>query len=44
MEILFSRLEREFQRHLCSYQTPSQTPKKEKKVSKEIEKILSEGR
>lgn len=44
MEILFSRLEREFQRHICSYQTPTKTSKKEKKVSKEIEKILSEGR
>jgi len=44
MEILFARLEREFMRHIASYQAPSQKPKKEKKVSKEIEKILSEGR
>lgn len=44
MEILFARLEREFSRHISAYQAPVDQPKKQKKASKEIQKILSEGR
>jgi len=44
MEILFARLEREFIRHTSSFQAPSKTEQKQKKISKEVAKILSEGR
>jgi|694.fasta_scaffold71777_4 hypothetical protein len=43
-EILISRLEREFQRHVAAYQAPSETKAKQKKISKDVQKILSEGR
>jgi len=43
MEILFSRLEREFIRHVSSFQAPGKTEQKQKKISKEVAKILSEG-
>jgi hypothetical protein len=43
-EILVARLEREFQRHVAAYQAPSENKKKQKKISKDVEKILSEGR
>lgn len=44
IEILISRLEREFSRHISAYQAQTEKPKKQKKLSKESEKILSEGR
>ena len=44
MEILSSRLEREFIRHTSSFQAPGKTEQKQKKISKEVAKILSEGR
>ena len=44
MEILVARLEREFVRHLSSYQASNKTEVKQKKISKEVAKILSEGR
>lgn len=44
MEILVARLEREFIRHLSSYQASNKTEVKQKKISKEVAKILSEGR
>ena len=44
MELLFGRLEREFIRHASSFQAPSKTEAKQKKISKEVAKILSEGR
>lgn len=43
-EILVARLEREFQRHVSAYQAPADNNKKQKKISKEVQKILSEGR
>lgn len=42
-EILIARLEREFLRHVNSYSAPTDKPKKNK-ISKEVQKILSEGR
>lgn len=42
-EILFARLEREFLRHVGSYNTPKEKSKS-KKTSKEVQRILSEGR
>ena len=42
-EILVARLEREFQRHVSAYQAPADN-KKQKKISKDVQKILSEGR
>lgn len=42
-EILLARLEREFLRHVGSYNTP-QEKAKTKKVSKDVQRILSEGR
>ena len=44
LEILVARLEREFMRHVSSFSAPTEKPKREKKASKEIQKILSEGR
>ena len=44
MEILFARLEREFIRHVSSFQAPASQVKNSKKISKEVAKILSEGR
>lgn len=43
-EILIARLEREFRRHVAAYQAPSQTKDKTNKISKDVQKILSEGR
>ena len=43
-EILITRLEREFQRHVNSYLAPKSKSKKNNKMSKEVQKILSEGR
>jgi len=43
-EILIARLEREFQRHVAAYQAPSESKGKQKKISKDVQKILSEGR
>jgi hypothetical protein len=43
-EILVARLEREFKRHVATYQAPSENKQKQKKISKEVQKILSEGR
>ncbi len=43
-EILVARLEREYQRHVAAYQAPTENKKKQKKISKDVEKILSEGR
>lgn len=43
-EILIARLEREFKRHVASYQTPVENKQKAKKISKDVQKILSEGR
>lgn len=43
-EILVARLEREFQRHVAAYQAPSDNKQKQKKISKDVQKILSEGR
>ena len=42
-EILVARLEREFQRHVSAYQAPADK-KKQKKISKDVQKILSSGR
>jgi len=42
-EILIARLEREFLRHVSSYSAPNDKPKKNK-ISKEVQRILSEGR
>jgi hypothetical protein len=42
-EILLARLEREFLRHVGSYNTP-QEKTKTKRVSKDVQRILSEGR
>jgi hypothetical protein len=43
-EILIARLEREFLRHVGSYNTPIEKKDKNKKISKDAQKILSEGR
>ena len=43
-EILVARLEREFRRHTSAYQAPADNNKKQKKISKDVQKILSEGR
>ncbi len=43
-EILIARLEREFQRHVATYQAPPENKKNNKKISKDAQKILSEGR
>jgi hypothetical protein len=43
-EILVARLEREFQRHVAAYQAPTDNKQKQKKISKDVQKILSEGR
>jgi hypothetical protein len=43
-EILVARLEREFQRHVAAYQAPSDNKQKQKKISKDVQRILSEGR
>lgn len=43
-EILIARLEREFKRHVSSYQAPIENKNKNKKISKDVQKILSEGR
>ncbi len=43
-EILVARLEREFQRHISAYQAPANDSRKQKKISKDAQKILSEGR
>lgn len=43
-EILIARLEREFQRHVAAYQAPIEKKKDNKKISKDVQKILSEGR
>jgi len=43
-EILIARLEREFQRHSATYQAPPEKIKNNKKISKDVQKILSEGR
>lgn len=42
-EMLIARLEREFLRHVGSYNAPIEK-RKNKKISKEVMKILSEGR
>lgn len=42
-EILLARLEREFLRHVGSYNVPTEKTKS-KKVSKDVQRILSEGR
>ena len=45
LEMLRVRLEREFNRHISAFQAPqNQTQKSSKKISKEVQKILSEGR
>lgn len=43
-EILIARLEREFKRHVSAYQAPVENKQKQKKISKDVQKILSEGR
>ena len=43
-EILVARLEREFQRHVTAYQAPADNRQKQKKISKDAQRILSEGR
>jgi len=43
-EILIAGLEREFQRHVATYQAPPDNKKTNKKISKDVQKILSEGR
>jgi hypothetical protein len=43
-EILIARLEREFQRHVATYQAPPEKRKDNKKISKDVQRILSEGR
>lgn len=43
-EILIARLEREFKRHVAAYQAPAENKQKSKKISKDVQKILSEGR
>ena len=43
-EILVARLEREFQRHSATYQAPPEKRKDNKKISKDVQRILSEGR
>lgn len=44
LEMLRARLEREFLRHVLSYQAPPSKLGNPKKISKEIQKILAEGR
>ncbi|MAF24190.1 hypothetical protein CL634_01185 [bacterium] len=43
-EMLTSRLSREFKRFVSNYSVPPKEGKEPKKISKEIKKILSEGR
>lgn len=43
-EILIARLQREFMRHSSSFITPKKTKGKKQKNSKDILRILSEGR
>lgn len=44
LEMLRARLEREFMRHVVSFQAPPSKLQKPKKISQEVQKILSEGR
>jgi hypothetical protein len=44
LEMLRNRLEREFLRHIAAFQAPPSKLQKPKKISKEVQKILSEGR
>lgn len=43
-QMLIARLEREFLRHIGSYSAPADAKQKNTKVSKEVQKILAEGR
>ena len=43
-QILIARLEREFLRHIGAYSAPAETKQKNTKISKEVQKILAEGR
>tara|TARA_Y100000004_G_scaffold32349_1_gene33899 strand:- start:694 stop:1059 length:366 start_codon:yes stop_codon:yes gene_type:complete len=42
--MLRERLVREFRKHVSAYKKPTSAPEENPKISKEIEKILSEGR
>jgi hypothetical protein len=42
--MLIARLEREFLRHIGAYSAPAETKQKNTKISKEVQKILAEGR
>lgn len=42
--MLRERLVREFRKHVSGYKKPTSAPEENPKISKEIEKILSEGR
>lgn len=44
LEMLRARLQREFMRHSLAFQAPPSKLEKPKKISKEVQKILSEGR
>jgi hypothetical protein len=43
-QILIARLEREFLRHIGTYSAPTDSKQKNTKISKEVQKILAEGR
>lgn len=44
IEMLTKRLVKEFQKHISAYRKPAKTEEAPQKISKEVKKILEEGR
>jgi hypothetical protein len=44
LSLMRDRLMKEFKKHVASFRAPPQQPKKPKKISKEVQAILDEGK